>query len=133
MGTGTDYGTEENISIRLEKTRKELQALEDELKETTVVIDTRVLVEFRRAIDNMRQTAWAVHQWIELQTQQRDAAALFSTLTLARIRRATQLSRELAKDFEGLQALLDSTAVKDLHGALELLYLPLHKRLEAVE
>ena len=68
-----------SLSERLKAATDELQALE----QLVVSGDSspRVLSEFRGAIDSIRQTAWAVQQWAELKTQNRDPYTVLGLLS----------------------------------------------------
>jgi len=51
------------LTSRLQKTSDELKQLSQDIKTGTV--DVRVLVEFRKAMNNARHTAYAVQKWIQ--------------------------------------------------------------------
>src|SRR5579863_7664494 len=72
------------VSERLKAATDELQKLEQ------LVVggdcSPRVLGDFRGAVDSIRQTAWAVQQWIELQRQQRDPYTVLGLLTEERVK-----------------------------------------------
>jgi hypothetical protein len=85
----------------------------------------RVLSEFRTAIDNIRQSAWAVHEWSALQQQHRDPYTILDVLAKERVRRATQLARDLTLDLESLDLTLDTEGLAELFQAIA----GLHERL----
>jgi hypothetical protein len=94
----------------------------------------RVLNEFRTAIDNIRQSAWAVQQWTSLQQQQRDPYSVLDILAKERVRRATQLARDLRVDLESLELTLDTEGLAELFHSVTALHerlAPLFKRSEA--
>lgn len=107
----------QEIVDRLQNATAELSALEDAIKSGN--IDPAVLTEFRQAVDNIRQTAWAVQEWLHRQSQRRDPSALLSLLTLTRIRRAARMNSELIADLETGPAGLDSDNLRNLHQATE--------------
>jgi hypothetical protein len=91
----------------------------------------RVLSDFRSAIDNIRQTAWAVQQWIELQQQDRDPYSVLGILSVERVRRATQITKDLTIDLESMEVSLETGGLADLFSAVESLQLrlaPLFKK-----
>lgn len=51
-----------DLASRLEKTSEELRQLTPEIRTGTV--DVRVLVEFRKAMNTARHTAYALQKWI---------------------------------------------------------------------
>jgi len=81
-----------SVSERLKAATDELQELE---KLVVSGCSPRVLSEFRDAVDSMRQTAWAVQQWTELQGQHRDPYSVLGVLSQERVRRATQIAKDV--------------------------------------
>jgi hypothetical protein len=112
-----------SVGERLRAATEELQKLEQ------LVISgdcaPRVLCDFRDAVDSIRQTAWAVQQWGELQQQQRDPYKILDLLSEERVRRATQITRDLTTDLESLELGLDSPGLEKLSQAVN----RLHERL----
>ena len=118
----TDKKTE-GLPRRLQKITGELQELERLVRSGDCA--PRVLSEFRIAIDNIRQTAWAVQQWTDLQKQRRDPYSVLDVLAKERVRRATQIARDLTTDLESLDLSLETEGLSDLFHAVE----RLHERL----
>jgi len=82
-------------------------------------------------VDNIRQTAWAVQQWTELQQQHRDPYTVLGILSQERVRRATQITRDLTLDLESLELGVETRGLMNLFQAVERLHerlLPLFKR-----
>ncbi len=111
------------ISERLKAATDELQALEKLVMSGDCA--PRVLCDFRGAVDSIRQTAWAVQQWSELQGQHRDPYSVLGILQEERVRRAAQISRDLSLDLESLDLSLDTAGLNDLFRAVD----GLHHRL----
>lgn len=111
---------EEGLSARLQKMSSELRELEQTMKSGD--IEPRVLREFRDSVDHVRQTAWAVQQWIELQTKRGDAYSVLSLLTVERIRRATQLSSDLSIDLDATEVTFETEGLSKLFEAVRGLY-----------
>jgi hypothetical protein len=117
------------LSERLKTTTQELQELEKLVLSGN--FSPRVLSEFRTAVDNIRQTAWAVQQWSELQEQHRDPYTVLGILSQERVRRATQITRDLTLDLESLELGLETQGLANLFQAVERLHerlLPLFKK-----
>jgi hypothetical protein len=108
------------ISERLRTTTDELQKLEQLVRSGDCA--PRVLAEFRTAVDNIRQTAWAVQQWNELQQQNRDPYTVLGLLSAERVRRATQITKDLTMDLESLELGLETEGLKALFQAVRNLY-----------
>jgi hypothetical protein len=91
----------------------------------------RVLTEFRTAVDNIRQTAWAVQQWTELQQQHRDPYSVLGILAQERVRRATQIAKDVRLDLESFEVGMETEGLANLFKAIEALHerlLPLFRK-----
>ena len=104
-----------------------LKAATDELHELEQLVvsgdsSPRILSEFRSAVDGIRQTAWAVQQWTELQQQNRDPYTILGILSKERVRRATQIARDLRLDLESMDLDLETEGLANLFEAIEGLY-----------
>ncbi|MFI5092937.1 MAG: hypothetical protein WCE50_16735 [Candidatus Acidiferrum sp.] len=108
------------VTYRLKLATDGLLKLEKDIRSGGM--DTRVLREFRDAVDYVRKTAWALQELQERQTQQRDTATVRSLLTEERVRRATQLSRALTSDLDSHEVTDGTTGVADLFRAVDGLY-----------
>ncbi len=115
----------EEFPARLQKAKKDLQELERAIQQGELDVDSRVLREFRQAVDSVRLTAWAVQQWTDLQEQPRDAYSVLPVLAQERIRRATQLNNELALDLDAHEVDFDNEGMDNLYRAVERLFLRL--------
>ncbi len=109
-----------SVSERLRATTDELQKLEQLVLSGDCA--PRVLAEFRDAVDSIRQTAWAVQQWTELQHQHRDPYTVLGTLSTERVRRATQITKDLTLDLESLELGLETQGLETLFHAVKGLY-----------
>ena len=121
MGASADNKT---LSARLKAATDELQTLEKMVLSGDCA--PRVLAEFRSAVDSIRQTAWAVQQWDELRQQNRDPYAVLGTLSAERVRRATQIAKDLTMDLECLDLGLETEGLENLFHAIRGLYERLH-------
>jgi|SRR5208283_5692243 len=108
-----------SVSQRLRAATDELQALE---KLVVSGCSPRVLSDFRSAVDSIRQTAWAVQQWKELQGQNRDPYSVMGILSKERVRRATQIAKDLTIDLESLELGVETEGLESLYHAIEGLY-----------
>ena len=113
------------LGTRLQNATSEIFELEKLLKSGT--IDPRVLNEFRDAVDQIRGTAWAVQQWMGLQ-ESGDPYELLPALSAQRVRRATQLTKDLTIDLESVDIGLETPGLKQLFQAVD----ALHERLARV-
>jgi DNA repair ATPase RecN len=108
---------------KLEEITRQLQELETLFRSGDCA--PRVLSEFRIAIDNIRQTAWAVQQWTDLQQRHRDPYTVLDVLSKERVRRATQIAKDLTVDLESLELSIDTEGLPALFQAVQ----GLHERL----
>jgi hypothetical protein len=119
----------DSLAERLKAATQELQELEKLVLSGN--FSPRVLSEFRTSVDNIRQTAWAVQQWTELQEQHRDPYTVLGILSQERVRRATQITRDLTLDLESLELGVETQGLMNLFQAVERLHerlLPLCKK-----
>ncbi len=121
-----DANATEGLPARLQRVGNELLELDQAIRSGD--IDVRLLEGFRQAIDHVRETTWAVQQWIELQAQDKDAYSVLPRLTVERIRRATQLNHDLALDLDATEVTMETEGIENLRQSVRGLY----KRLTGV-
>ena len=121
-----DANAKEGLPARLQRVGNELLELDQAIRSGD--IDVRLLEGFRQAIDHVRETTWAVQQWIELRAQKRDAYGVLPRLTVERIRRATQLNNDLALDLDATEITMETEGIENLRQSVRGLY----KRLTGV-
>ena len=107
-------------SFRLKKTTAELAELERAIRCGDV--NPRALREFRDAVDHIRKTAWVVQEWGERKAQGRETETVLNLLTLERIRRATQLTNDLASDLQSKEIPPQTAGLYELFSAVERLH-----------
>jgi len=107
-------------SFRLRKATAELVELELAIR--CGDLNPRALREFRDAVDHIRKTAWVVQEWGERKAQGRETETVLSLLTLERIRRATQLTNDLATDLQSKEIAPQTTGLYELFSAVERLH-----------
>ena len=121
--SGSDISAS-SLTARLQTATAGLQALEKAL--VSGDLDPRVLSEFRNAVDHVRNTAWAVQQWVGAKEQSGDPYAVLPALTAQRVQRATQLADDLCLDLQTAEITADTFGVGNLHRAVD----DLHRRLD---
>jgi hypothetical protein len=117
MGSFGAQPSVRSISERLQTATAELQELERLVVSGN--FSPRVLNDFRSAVDNIRQTAWTVQQWIGLQQEHRDPYAVLSALSTERVRRAIQINKDLAIDLQSLEIGFETEGLSALFAAVE--------------
>jgi len=89
-------------------------------------LDSRVLSEFRNAVDHIRNTAWTVQKWVDAREQSGDPYAVLPALAAQRVRRATQLANDLCLDLQSVEVTVETEGMGDLYRSVD----DLHRRLE---
>lgn len=108
------------LAGRLTQTTDELRKVEELLK--CVDVEPVVLGDFREALGRVRNTAWAVQRWIELQGAEKDTFAVVEYLASERIRLATLLCRNLASELRTTEIKLPEKQCRELLSAVEELF-----------
>jgi len=113
----------ESIAERLRRITEDLKVTEQLI--LTCDFSPRLFSDFRNAVDNVRHTARVVQMWVGLKQQNRDPYAAISTLTEDRVRRATQMAKELSLDLQALEVDFGTEGLAELYKAID----ELHERL----
>jgi len=108
------------LTFRLKKTTSELLQLDQAITEGN--IDSRVLREFRDAVDYVRKTAWVVQEWQERQEQQKDTATVLPLLFMERVRRGTQLCAAVSSDMKAHDVTPETAGLEALYRAIQKLF-----------
>jgi hypothetical protein len=112
MDTSKPEAKGPSISMRLQVATNELNELEQLIRSGD--FDGHLLRDFRGAVDNVRTTAWAVQQWIPLRELGGDAYSVLPLLSAERVRRATQLAKDLLLDLESVEVGIETQGLRDL-------------------
>jgi len=88
-----------STTAKLRDLAAQLSSLDRELK-SNQFLDEPALREFRWALDNVRMTAWTVSELLNARRSKKDPQAAISFLTGERLRRLSQMVRNLSEDFE---------------------------------
>ena len=109
---------EKSFSVRLSQLTSELRTLEADLKSGTMP-DGPLLREFRQALDNARTTAWTVNELMDARHAGRDPHMVLSFLTAERLRRFSQMVKDLCGDIDHEGTTWQAQGVQDLADSLE--------------
>jgi hypothetical protein len=105
-----------SLSFRIIQLTLEMRTLDTDFKSGQIAHAPQ-LREFRQALDNVRTTAWTVNELMDARTAGKDPHLVQSFLTAERLRRFSQMVKDLCKDIElegtdwhaqGVQDLSDS-------------------------
>jgi hypothetical protein len=108
------------VAARVKKSTRDLREIDELLK--SVDLDPRILREFRAALGHARHTAWALQQWVELQSKNADVLPVVAYLNSERIRIATYLCRNLAAEIGEMDVSRRAVEFENLLSAVEDLF-----------
>jgi hypothetical protein len=109
-----------SVTDKLHDLAAELCSLDRDLK-SNPFLDEAALREFRWALDNVRMTAWTVNELLNARRSQKNPQAAISFLTGERLRRFSQMVRNLSDDFEQSGTSWPAEAMRDLASSFVLL------------
>lgn len=116
-------------AARLRGMIEELRLLELELKSGQTP-ETTLLQEFRQVLDNARLTAWTVSELLNARERQKDPKKVLSFVVGERLRRATQLLKDLSADLEQEGVTWHTDGVRKLYETVKFLQVQLLSRIE---
>lgn len=116
-------------AARLRGMIEELRLLELELKSGQTP-ETTLLQEFRQVLDNARLTAWTVSELLNARERQKDPKKVLSFVVGERLRRATQLLKDLSADLEQEGVTWHTDGVRTLYETVKFLQVQLLSRIE---
>jgi hypothetical protein len=108
------------ISMRLQGVTKELESIDQLIQNGPV--DPTVLGEFRDAVSQVRNTAWALQRWMELEQSQLSPYPVLSYLNAERIALATRLCDSLNNEFQRSDLRRQKKSLDGLLAAVEKLF-----------
>lgn len=121
---------QKDLSARLRDLRLEFQVAEDELRKTNEV-DVHSLQEFRQALDDLRMTAWTVSELVNARSSEKDPAMVLSFLAAERLRRFSQMARDLSSDIDADGLTWETNGIQTLFDSLNVLQARLSKLVAA--
>ncbi len=108
------------ITSRLKKTDQELQELQSSVR--TGMVNVKILMEFRQAIEHARQATAAMQSWLEEQNRAGgDPFKLLPKVMTERMKIATDLLRDVTHDVESGDIDFDTPGLVELHQTLRTL------------
>jgi hypothetical protein len=88
-----------SISVRLQKVTDEIKKIRDSLS-LAKDVDPSILTDFRDAVNRVRNTAWAVEQYLNSKTIEGDPQIVLTLLAGERVRIAYKLCKLIQADLE---------------------------------
>jgi len=115
-----------DISTRLEEMTFEFHDLEADLRNSRE-LDARSLQAFRQSLDDLRMTAWTVNELMTARTTEKDPEVVLGFLAAERIRRFSQMARQLSTEVDHKGFTWESSGIQSLSDSLNLLQARLSK------
>jgi hypothetical protein len=109
-----------SVTAKLRNLTLKLRSLDRGLK-SNPPLDGTALLEFRHALDNVRMTAWTVSELLNARQSQKNPQVVISFMTAERLRRFSQMARDLVNDLEQGTGSWSAQAINDLRNSLNLL------------
>ncbi len=106
-----------SVSSRLQKAITELQGLQNVLLSGD--LDPQVLVDFRDAVNRVRNSAWAAEQYVARKESDRGSTSVLSFLAGERIRVAYQLCRNISDDLTRTDIEFQAGSLVQLHEVMK--------------
>src|SRR5258708_14512677 len=105
---------EGEITSRLKRTDEDLENLQRSVK--TGMVNVKILMEFRQAIDHARQSTAAMQDWLEEQDRTGgEPYKLLPKVMTERMRIVPQLGRDVAPDIDRGSLAFDNEGLFALH------------------
>jgi hypothetical protein len=112
--------TLQSFSAKLIVLTRELRALDLELK-SGLIPEGPLLREFRQALDHVRMTAWTTNELMDARQARKDPQTVLSFLTAERLRRFTQMVKDLCTDVETQGLTWQTQGIKGVSDSVSLL------------
>lgn len=103
-----------DVSSRLRNLASELRAIDRELKSGQTKPGKAALQDFRQMLDNVRLTAWTVHELMNARQSRDNPEPLLSFLAAERLRRLSSMIRDLCVDMDRQMFRGQSSAIQAL-------------------
>jgi len=115
----TDTSKAPGFTTKLRKADAELMELQSSLR--TGMINVKVLMEFRQAIEHARQASAAVQQYLEREKSGGDPYAMLPKVVQERMQMAVALLRDVIQDIEAGDIDFDTPGLPSLHRSVSTL------------
>jgi hypothetical protein len=116
-----------SLSQRISQSVNDLNGLEQELVKERM--DPRLLAQFHDAIGHIRQTAWTLQQWMDLESKGGDPFEVLPQLEGERMQMLGKLAHNVTADIDSTSINQFTLGVSELYETIQHLYRRLHKML----
>jgi hypothetical protein len=118
--------TQRALSGRLRQLSTELRGVELALR-SGAPPELLPLQEFRQVLDNARMTAWTVSELLNAVESHKDPAKVLSFVAAERLRRSTQMLKDLCSDIDEHSVTWQTNGIQGLFDTVSLLQRQLSK------
>ena len=117
---------QQDLSSRLITLTSELEAMEAELRATGDA-NPGLLQDFRRSVDEVRNTAWTIGELINARESRKNPQVVLSFIAAERMRRFSQMVRSLTADIDEQGPTWETGGIQDLFDTLSQLQVRLSR------
>jgi hypothetical protein len=119
------HGKSSNLSEQITRAISDLNGVE----QTLVIqkVDPRLIAQFHDAVEHMRQTAWSVVQWVELNSSGGDPFEVMPQLEAERMHMLRKLAHNVTADLDSGSLNRFTEGIADLYEVMQVLYRRLRK------
>ncbi len=114
-----------SLSVQVTRTIAELNQVEQRLVVSKV--DPRIIAQFHDAVEHMRQTAWSVVQWVELNTSGGDPFEVLPQLEAERMHMLRKLAHNVTADLDSGSLNRFTEGIGGVYEVVQTLYRGLRK------
>ena len=113
-----------SLSGRVQQLSADLREFDFDLK-AGATPDVTLLQEFRQVLDNARMTAWTVSELLNAVETQKDPGKVLSFVAAERLRRSTQMLKDLCADIDSQGMTWQTSGIQGLYETVLMLQLQL--------
>ena len=113
------------LSVQVTRTIAELNQVEQALMIDKV--DPRIIAQFHDAVEHMRQTAWSMVQWVELNSTGGDPFEVLPQLEAERMHMMRKLAHNVTADLDSGSITRYTEGISDVYEVVQMLYRGLRK------
>ncbi|HLK53853.1 MAG TPA: hypothetical protein VKU42_10365 [Candidatus Angelobacter sp.] len=114
------------LSGRVRQLSTDLREFDSDLK-AGATPEVNLLQEFRQVLDNARMTAWTVSELLNAVETQKDPGKVLSFVAAERLRRSTQMLKDLCADIDCQGMTWQTSGIQGLYETVLMLQLQLSK------
>jgi hypothetical protein len=118
-------GSTSPMSVQLTRTIAELNQMEQAL--VVDKVDPRIIAQFHDAVEHIRQTAWSMVQWVELNSTGGDPFEVLPQLEAERMHMLRKLAHNVTADLDSGSITRFTEGISDIYEVVQTLYRGLRK------